>query len=206
MRRPRSASQPGLVRFGGTVSVIRASAAQWNFMPAWRQRTKKSVSPPPRKLNLQIEGGIAEPLEYRARDQAIAAAVDDRHRAADSRRRDEMPDGGEARACWRRRNWAAPARRPDRRRRLPRCAPSARASPVRQSRRHRSSGNGSAAGNVASAVSNAALIAWQLPCLGSITHSPGNLPACRNSAATGTLPHPAASFSTMTTAKRRSVR
>ena len=34
------------------------------------------------KIEPDIEGGIAEPLEYRARDQAVAAAVDDRHRAA----------------------------------------------------------------------------------------------------------------------------
>src|SRR6202022_462083 len=60
--------------------------------------------------------------------------------------------------------------------------------------------------NVAGAVSNAALIAWQFPCRGSITQSPGNLPASRNSLATGTLSRPEASFSTMTTAKRRSVR
>jgi hypothetical protein len=39
-------------------------------MPAWRQRTKKSQSPPPRKL----------PVERRAHDQAIAAAIDQRHR------------------------------------------------------------------------------------------------------------------------------
>jgi hypothetical protein len=63
-----------------------------------------------------------------------------------------------------------------------------------------------AAGNVASAVSNAALIAWQLPCRASTMQTPGILPAARNSAATGTLPHVRASFSTMTTAKRRAVR
>ena len=44
-----------------------------------------------------------------------------------------------------------------------------------------------AVGNVASAVSNAALIAWQLPCRGSTTQSPGNCPTPENSIATGTL-------------------
>ena len=63
-----------------------------------------------------------------------------------------------------------------------------------------------AAGNICSAVSKAALIAWQLPCRGSITHSPASFPDPRYSAATGTLSLFDASFSTMTTAKRRLVR
>ncbi len=49
-------------------------------------------------------------------------------------------------------------------------------------------------------------MAWQLPCRGSTTQRPANRSASRNSVATGTLSRPAASFSTMTTAKRRSVR
>ena len=54
--------------------------------------------------------------------------------------------------------------------------PSAPASPARRFRRRRSSGNWSPPGTSASAVSNAALIAWQLPWRGSTTHSPANFP------------------------------
>ena len=78
---------------------------------------------------------------------------------------------------------------------------------LRRSRRRRSSDNCVAAGNVARAVSNAALMAWQFPCRGSTTQSPGNLPDAQKFAGDRRAARtPTASFSTMTTAKRRSVR
>ena len=177
-------------------------------MPARRQRVKKSVSPPPRKLKRRSNAGSAEPLEDRSRDQAIAAAIDHRHRRRSSRRPARMPDDGRSPRLRRIVEIRpAPARRRHRRRWSPRRGPSARANRARRSRRRRSSGNAGRSGNVASAVSNAALMAWQLPCCGSTTQSPCSLPPMRGiRRATGTLSLARASFSTITTAKRRSVR
>ena len=79
-RRPRITSQPKLVRLCGTVSVMTASAVQWNRMPAAAAIEEIGIASAE-----EIERDrrrAAEPFEHRARDQAVAAAIDHRHRTA----------------------------------------------------------------------------------------------------------------------------
>ncbi|MND33484.1 hypothetical protein D3C80_240770 [compost metagenome] len=50
--------QRGAMRLSGTYSIMTACAFQANLKPALRQRVKKSMSPPPRKLNCTSNSGF----------------------------------------------------------------------------------------------------------------------------------------------------
>ena len=125
IRRPRVISQLRLVRPCGTVSLMAGFSNPMKVQAEPHAAIEEIDVAATEEIEAKIKGRQADPFEHRAPDQAVAAAVDHRHRAAGLIGRRERRVAAQAALHLVSRSPAIPARQPGRRPSSRRSQPSA---------------------------------------------------------------------------------